>query len=123
MILSSILLFSDNPHSLADFYHKMLEKDPVMGDQNYTTFEVGQIYITIGPHDKVKGRNNNPERILLNFEVADVQAEFERVKDLGGKVIEKPYTIDENDEYWIATLADPDGNYLQLVSPFKTYSS
>ncbi len=51
---------------------------------------------------------------MINFETAQVQQEFERIKALGGKVIREPYQMGQG---WIATLADPDGNYFQLVTP------
>jgi predicted enzyme related to lactoylglutathione lyase len=50
-------------------------------------------------------------RISLTYEV---QAEFERIKALGASVIAAPYAIGEG---FIATLADPDGNYFQLMTP------
>jgi hypothetical protein len=36
----------------------------------------------------------------------------------GATVVQKPYQPDEDPEGWIATFADPDDNYFQLVSPF-----
>jgi predicted enzyme related to lactoylglutathione lyase len=39
------------------------------------------------------------------------------MRDAGAIVVREPYQF-EGTEYWIATLADPDGNYFQLVSPF-----
>jgi predicted enzyme related to lactoylglutathione lyase len=58
----------------------------------------------------------NPERIIINFETDDVKGEFERIKDLNAEIISDPY---EMGGMWIATFADPDGNYFQLVSPWK----
>jgi predicted enzyme related to lactoylglutathione lyase len=50
----------------------------------------------------------------LVFETTQVQEEFARIKALGAQVIREPYAIGEG---WIATLADPDGNYFQLTTP------
>lgn len=115
----SILLFSENPKKLAEFYQKVFEKDPEMEDSGYTGFLVGNGFITIGPHDKVHGENKTPERLLLNFDTDDVKGEFERIKKLGANVIAEPYKPSEVDEMWIATFADPDGNYFQLTTPWK----
>jgi predicted enzyme related to lactoylglutathione lyase len=61
------------------------------------------------------GNTKDPGRVLVNFETAQVQAEFERIKAIpGAAVIREPYQMGEA---WLATLADPDGNYFQLVSP------
>jgi predicted enzyme related to lactoylglutathione lyase len=48
-----------------------------------------------------------------------VEGDFERFKAAGATVVQAPYNPggDESDEMSIATLADPDGNYFQLVSP------
>jgi hypothetical protein len=34
-------------------------------------------------------------------------------------VIAEPYHMGDDQDFLIATLADPDGNYFQLVSPMK----
>ena len=34
------------------------------------------------------------------------------------RLLQEPYRPDEDPEGWIATFADPDDNYFQLVSPF-----
>jgi predicted enzyme related to lactoylglutathione lyase len=51
---------------------------------------------------------------MLNFETAQVKEEFERIKAIGGTVIKEPGEMGQG---WIATLADPDGNYFQLMTP------
>ena len=45
-----------------------------------------------------------------------MKEEFERITALGGTVIHAPYEMGGG---WIATLADPDGNYFQLVTPME----
>jgi predicted enzyme related to lactoylglutathione lyase len=117
---NSILLFSEDPKALAAFYKKVLGSDPIMEMQDYSTFEIGSGYITVGPHDKVKGKNHNPERIMFNFETEDVKEHFEKMKSAGAHVVAEPYTM-EGDESGglIATLADPDGNIFQLMTPWK----
>jgi len=41
------------------------------------------------------------------------------MKKLGAKVIAEPYSMGNDPEFLLATLADPDGNYFQVVSPMK----
>src|SRR5436305_1909868 len=113
---SSILLFSENPKQLAEFYEKVLGKKPDMVDESgYFGFTVGGMFITIGPHDKVKGTNPNPERMMLNFETNEVREEFERIKNLGVSVVAEPY----GEDALIATFSDPDGNFFQLLPPWN----
>jgi len=117
--LNSLLLFSESPNKLADFYRQVLAREPKWHEGEYRGFEVGAGALVIGPHSKVHGQNKNPERIMFNFETSDVKGEFERMKALGAKVIAQPYHMGDDQEFLIATLADPEGNYFQLVSPMK----
>ena len=64
----------------------------------------------------MEGPTKDPGRVMINFETSNVKEEFERIKALGGSVIQAPYEIDGE---WIATLADPDGNYFQLITPMR----
>ena len=115
---NSVLLSSSDPKALSDFYGKVLEKKPDMDDGGYLGYLVGNCFLTIGPHDKVKGENKNPERIIFNFETSEVKKEFERIKKLGARVIAEPYSM-SGEDFFIATFSDPDGNYFQLISPWK----
>jgi predicted enzyme related to lactoylglutathione lyase len=66
----------------------------------------------------VKGRNANPERIMFNLETKDVKSEFGRIKKVGAAVVAEPYNPMEDAKMMIATFADPDNNYFQLVTPW-----
>lgn len=117
LTFDSVLLFSENPKELNEFYRKVFETKPQWEQSGYYGYKVGNVYFMIGPHDKVKGKSHMPERILLNFRIADVEKEFERIKALGATVIAKPYHPGEEPKGMIATFADPDGNYFQIATP------
>ncbi len=117
--LNSLLLFSQTPKKLVDFYRQVLAREPKWQEGEYSGFEAGTCALVIGPHSEVHGLNKNPERIMFNFETSDVKGEFERIKGLGVKVIAQPYHMGDDQDFLIATLADPEGNYFQLVSPMK----
>lgn len=119
LTLSGLLLFSDNPKELADFYNTILQRKPDWSGGDFVGWQLGTGNLTIGPHDKVHGKSKNPERMMFNFEIDDVQGEFERIKSLGAKVIAEPYQPGEEPGMWIATFADPDNNFFQLMSPIK----
>ena len=83
----------------------------------------------LGEHDsaaEVSPRRISPSVILPGMPSGKIlggnetrtvdPAEFARIKKLGAKVIKEPY---EMEKMWIATFADPDGNYFQLMSPWK----
>jgi predicted enzyme related to lactoylglutathione lyase len=118
MNLNSILIGSEDPKRLADFYTKLFGK-PGWNEGGYTGWQVGSGAVTVGPHDQVKGRNAQPGRVIWNIESADVKADFERFKAAGAKVIRDPYSPDQEPQGLIATFADPDDNYFQLMSPME----
>lgn len=117
--LNSILVFSENPHKLAEFYQKVFQKNAGWSDGGFTGFKVGDGMIAFGPHDKVHGKNTTPERMMFNLETEDFSAEVKRIKALGAKVIQEPYEPEEESKMSIATFEDPDGNFFQLVTPMK----
>jgi len=118
LTLNSIMLGSEDPKALGDFYAKVLGA-PSFEQGGYIGWQLGAAALVIGPHSEVKGRNEMPGRVMWNLETADVKAEFERIRKLGATVIAEPYRPGgaENEEFWMATFEDLDGNYFQLASP------
>jgi len=114
--LNSVMIGTKQPAALAAFYEKVLGKPAEMVDQQngFWGWQAGSAYISVLEHSEMGGNTKDPGRVLLNFETLQVKEEFERIKALGGTVIREPYEMGGG---WIATLADPDGNYFQLVSP------
>lgn len=115
--LNSVILFSQKPKALVIFYKKILDMKPAWKGGDFVGFMVGNGMLVIGPHDKVKGKNENPERIMINFETTHVRADYQRMVVLGAREIATPYQPSEAPDEWLATLADPDGNFFQLISP------
>ena len=116
MDLNSILIGSEDPGRLAEFYTKVFGK-PGMEDGGYTGWQVGNGWLSVGPHDQVRGKNTQPGRVIWNIETSDVEAEFERIKAVGAVVVQEPSHPGGGPEFLIATFADPDDNYFQLMSP------
>jgi predicted enzyme related to lactoylglutathione lyase len=116
------MLNSADYQKLADFYGQVLQKKPEMvgKEHSYVGYLAGNCFISIAAHDKVHGKSQNPERLILFFETNEVEAEFNRIKDIpGASVIKEPHKFDDASEATIATLADPDGNYFQLVTSWN----
>lgn len=115
--LNSIMIGSDDPKALCDFYAKVLGK-PQFEDGGFTGWQAGSGWLMIGAHSEVKGRNDMPGRAIWNFETSDVKGEFKRIKDLGVNVVAEPYQPGGGGgDMWLATFEDVDGNYFQLASP------
>lgn len=118
MNLNGVQLGAEDAEKLAKFYKKAFG-DPKwsMGDGWYG-WDIGTGHLFFGPHSEVKGKAKEPQRVMIAFEDKDVPAAFNKLIEAGGKVIAEPSNPDpKNKEFWLATVADPEGNYLQLASP------
>ena len=116
MNLNSILIGSEDPQRLADYYTKLFG-EPGWNEGGYIGWQVGSGGFTVGPHDQVQGKNPQPGRLIWNIETPDVRSEFDRLVAAGATVVQEPYGIGENDQDAICTFSDPDDNYFQLMSP------
>lgn len=106
----TIQISSSDPEALKAFYKDVvgLQVDDVVGG-----FKIGDGHLLIDAHDQIDGPNTQPARFLVNFFVADIDAEQARLEAQGVTFIR-----DKGHEYWggiISTFLDPDGNYAQLI--------
>ncbi len=115
---NSILIGTKQLKTLAAFYEKVFQKPADMSDDKmgFYGWQVGSAYMGLLDHSEMKGPTKDPGRIMVNFETSQVKEEFDRIKKLGARVIREPYELEGG---WIATLADPDGNYFQLTTPMQ----
>jgi predicted enzyme related to lactoylglutathione lyase len=120
MKFRGIMLGSDNPKALGEFYTKIFGEPGWQQDEWYG-FMIGDGNLMIGRHSEVKDKNQMPARSIINFDSDDVRADFEKIKATGAEIIAKPYQPDKDGspDTWLATFADPDGNYFQLATPWK----
>ena len=116
--LNSVMIGTKQFDALAAFYEKVIGKPPDMVEREngFVGWQVGNGYMGVLKHSEMGGSTKEPGRVMLNFETTQVQDEFDRVKALGGTVIRAPYKMGEG---LIATLADPDGNYFQIMTPIE----
>jgi len=114
--LNSVMVGSTQPEVMIDFYEKVFGKAPDMvdPDNGFWGWQVGGAMFGVLNHTEMVGSAKDAGRIMINFETADVKAEFTRIKSFGFPVVHVPYEMGEG---WIATLSDPDGNYFQIMNP------
>ena len=118
MNFNSILIGSENPAALLDYYTKLFG-EPGFNDGTYFGWQLGSGFLTIGPHSEVHGKNPEPGRFIWNIETTNVKGEFAKLQAAGAIVVREPYSFEGMPDSWIATLADPDDNYFQLTTPFE----
>jgi predicted enzyme related to lactoylglutathione lyase len=117
--VSGLMIGSEHAEALGEFYTGVLGRPADMNDGGFFGWQVAGLWFSVGPHSEVKGKAAEPQRVILNLEAADVRAEFDRIKGSGATVVADPYDLEG---MTIATFADPDGNYFQLMSPWPETS-
>ena len=118
LTLNSVMIGTKQPAASAAFYEKVLSKpaDMVDKENGFWGWRLGCAFLGVLDHSAMGGGAKDPGRVMFNLETPQVKEEFERIKAFGGKVVAEPYEMGGG---WIATLADPDGNYFQLVTPME----
>jgi len=118
--ISAILIWSQNYKALADRYRKKLGAG-IIEEINHPNdtgvgLSIGESYLWIGKHSKVKGRSKDPYRIMFNISVDSVGQAFEELKTKGVDFIAEPFKAFTFDSYF-ATFTDLDGNgnIVQLI--------
>ena len=116
--LNSVMIGTKQPKLFADFYERVIGRPADMADSENGFFgwQAGSTNLSVLEHSEMEGNTKDPGRLILNFETPQVKEEFERIRAIGGSVIREPYEMGGG---WIATLADPEGNYFQLVTPME----
>ena len=82
MNLNSILVGSEDPKRLREYYANLFGK-PAYEADDFSSWQFGSGWMSVGSHDQVKGKNAHPGRVIWNFETPDVKAEFERLQAAG----------------------------------------
>jgi predicted enzyme related to lactoylglutathione lyase len=110
MNLGSIVIGSERADELKEWYRKTFNAT----EDDDGAFVFGAVRVFVFPHSDVHGQAAEPARILLNFYADDVRALEQELKDKGVRfvrpVTEEPFGL-------LGTIADPDGNYLQIFQP------
>ena len=117
----SLLIGSENAKRLAEFYQDKvglkITLEAEVGEKGEGLYELGVdkkgLGVYIMDHSKVKGRNLNPDRIIFNLEVDDIEKEVKEVEKAGVKKVADIYHVEGYG--FIATFEDIDGNYFQFV--------
>ena len=114
----TLMVGTDQPEAMARFYGETMGlqrvekfRDPV--------FEAAGGFIRILDHSAITGPTVEPARMQINLFVDDAGSEFRRVmsSDPSVRVHRKPERESWGGE--VATLLDPDGNFVQLLELVK----
>lgn len=112
MKIGEVSLLTNDVIHLANFYKQLLGTENNSDDSTHQTIIAEETMFTIYNDGSIK--NNNNQNMCLAFTVEDIDAEYNKLLDLGVTIIEKP-TV----RPWGATnmsFYDPDGNVVYLRS-------
>src|SRR5580692_8327524 len=117
MKFNGVMIGSEDPHALGAFYASVLGEPSFQDGSWYGWGE--DTTLMLGAHSDVHGKNATPQRMMVMVETDDMNGAFATLVGLGATVIAEPYQPEPEREpkMLLATLEDPDGNYLQLVTP------
>ena len=110
----TIMVGTDQPESLARFYGETLGLERVVKFRDPVFVAAGG-FIRILDHSEISGPTAEPARMQINLFIDDVSAEFQRVVSTDPSV--KVHRAPERESWGgeVATLLDPDGNFVQLL--------
>jgi predicted enzyme related to lactoylglutathione lyase len=116
--LESLLLASNDPARLRDWYATALDAHP--DPDGFVQF--GVVGVLMDEGDEPAARTVEPSRVILNYHVTDIQTHRRHLDSLGVEwVSEVEYRADGG--AWFGTVLDPDGNYVQLIELTPDYWS
>jgi predicted enzyme related to lactoylglutathione lyase len=114
--LESLLLASRNPARLGAWY---VDAFGVQADAD-GFHHFGRLAVLFVHRDDVAEATVEPGRVLLNFEVSDIAATARHLAAMGAPSI-APVEYREDGGAWFSTVADPDGNYVQVIQLTPAY--
>jgi lactoylglutathione lyase len=113
--VNSVVIWTEDVKKLADFYRDTLGLKVSDAGDEFAMFDLaGGPQLALGLHSEVKGKSKEPDRVMVNLDVDDIQADYERLKAKGVQFVRPPSPEPADQGMIIATLQDPDGNTLQL---------
>jgi predicted enzyme related to lactoylglutathione lyase len=120
MNLNGVQLGAEDAKKLAAFYTKVFGEPKWAMEGDWYGWDVGAGHLFFGPHSEIRGQAREPQRMMIALEDADVQGAFTKCIEAGAREVAAPYNPDpDSKDFWLATVADPEGNYLQLSSPMS----
>jgi predicted enzyme related to lactoylglutathione lyase len=103
----------DIQKKLLPFYRDVLGLKVAVDTPEFVVFgDPNGPAVTLGTHSGVKGDNKDAARHMVGLATDDVKGDYERLKAKG---VEFVAGLEEFDQVTVATLKDPEGNYVQLL--------
>jgi predicted enzyme related to lactoylglutathione lyase len=106
--IGSLLVGSSNVDAMKDWYRRAFG----VTDNDMGAFEFGPVQLFIEQHSEISGPTREPARVVINLDVTNCRELEGQLEGMGAtwvrKVEQMPFGL-------IGTVADPDGNYVQII--------
>jgi predicted enzyme related to lactoylglutathione lyase len=106
--IGSLLVGSSNVDAMKDWYRRAF----AVTENQMGAFEFGPVQFFVEEHTEVSGPTKEPARVIINLDVDDCRGIEAHLEQMGvtwvRKVEQMPFGL-------IGTVADPDGNYVQII--------
>ena len=85
-----VTLWTDDLDRLLSFYRDTLMLTPHRHHGDFVNFVFRNVRLNLGLHDRVRGRAQDPYRIMVHLGVSDIQQEHRRLAKHGVRFIRLP---------------------------------
>lgn len=106
--IASVMIGSDQSDTMKEWYSNVFG----VTANEMGAFDFGGFQVFIESHSQVTGPAGDPARMIINMNVEDCRAIEAQMKQHGVRWIRE---VEQMPFGLIGTIADPDGNYLQVI--------
>jgi predicted enzyme related to lactoylglutathione lyase len=106
--IGSLLVGSSNVEQMKEWYRKAFQ----IQENEMGAFVFGPVQLFIENHSEVSGPTQEPARVIINLDATDARALEAQLNDAGATWV-RP--MEQESFGLIGTVADPDGNYVQVI--------
>jgi predicted enzyme related to lactoylglutathione lyase len=106
--IGSLLIGSSQADAMKEWYRRAFD----VKENDTGAFEFGAVQLFIEPHSEVSGPTKEPARVLINLDVDDCRGLGRHLEGMGARFVRE---VEQEPFGLIATVADPDGNYVQII--------
>ena len=111
--VAGVIIWTEEFDPQVAFYRDTLGLEPHSVRPDFVSFKWGDVRLGIGKHSEVRGKTEEPYRIMVNLGVDNIHQVYGTLRARGVKFLRPP----EQEHWggWVGTFSDPDGNILQLL--------
>lgn len=106
--IGSLLVGSSNVGEMKDWYRRAFDTK----ENDAGAFEFGPVQLFVEEHSAVSGPTREPARVIINLDVDDCRSVESHLRAMGVTWVRE---VEEMSFGLIGTVADPDGNYVQII--------